>query len=1115
MKKISLILSILTILAADDYSLNFDGDNDYAAIENMHYDQSGQISELTVSAWVKVPLDGGSWSIVDFDRSEYFNCVAGENYGSVASEGDRVGFHTRANNGGIRDMWSSGSIRDNQWHHIVWVFDSQEQYDKKIYIDGVLDAQQDAYSTNSNLGSGAVRYGFLGDGSEANSYNAGKNNIFYHGRMDQVSIWHRAFASDEINSLLNINNNENDLVAYWPMEEGSGNTVIDFGPLGYDVNTFGATWVMDVPENFTATNTAPTASPLSVELDEDNELNITLEGDDSDGDALTYTLQTEPVNGSLEQINSSVLDFDGSNDYVKLPDFSYLDDLSFAAWVKIDSRNYWERIFDFGKGGQGDMFLTTMGGRTGGNLEMTIHPFGATHTINAGTTCDDGQWHHVVFTYDKGGSGMTLYIDGISVGSNSYNSASFSDFGAGQNFYLGKANWNDPYYDGKMEQVGLYDKALSPTEVSSIYNSGSNSNLNSNFNNYISSNNLIGYWKMNDGSGSTAVDYSGNGNDASIHGASWDIQGNPNEYIYAPSPNYNGQDSFTFTVSDGEQTSSEATVHINVASVNDMPVLTSTPSVEAVEGSEYNYTVEVSDVDGNTPTMTISGAEWLTMNNNILSGTPDHNDGGLHNILITVDDNDGGILEQSYTLAVAVHSLEITQSGYRMMSSPVSGAVYSNLLDELWTQGSINSDLYWGDPNLFTYGGDWTPVLDLNTQQLAAGEGFLMYVFADTDWDGEDDLPAVISIDGDLNDTPVSVTTSSSDWNLIGNPYGLPVDINQMLTDNITFNSTVYVLDQENPGYKTHNGTVGDIVDGSIKPFEGFWVQAGPEGSNFNFTEECVLSGSFGAQRTSTDNESNGSAVFTFSTGEFSSSVFLSFTPEGEINLDPSDAHRFVPMEPSTHLTSMVYESTKSLAINNLPLEMNTDITLDMDVMMLEPSDTGYETQQSQVNMSWDMSNLPEGINVALQNNVTGYMVNLDGSAMNLTLLSKGGFELNGDLMETYPEVGESQFTLIITTDFASSDDELTTANNFKLHSAYPNPFNPSTKIRFDLTEVDMVSMDIFDISGRQVATLINEIMIPGSHEVNWNPGELSSGVYLIKLNAGENSMNQKVTYIK
>ena len=45
---------------------------------------------------------------------------------------------------------------------------------------------------------------------------------------------------------------------------------------------------------------------------------------------------------------------------------------------------------------------------------------------------------------DKGGDGMKLYIDGVLVGSNAYNTASFSDWGSGQNFYLGKANWNDP-----------------------------------------------------------------------------------------------------------------------------------------------------------------------------------------------------------------------------------------------------------------------------------------------------------------------------------------------------------------------------------------------------------------------------------------------------------------------------------------------------------------------------------------------------------------------------------------------------------------------------------------------------------------------------------------------
>jgi hypothetical protein len=466
-----------------------------------------------------------------------------------------------------------------------------------------------------------------------------------------------------------------------------------------------------------------------------------------------------------------------------------------------------------------------------------------------------------------------------------------------------------------------------------------------------------------------------------------------------------------------------------------------------------------------------------------------------------------------------ITSLDIDgESGWQLFSSPVEGAILSDLLDELWTQGSINSDLYWGDPNVFTYDEGWNPVMDLNTHVLSAGQGIAVYVFSDTDDDGEDDLPVTIGLDDGYTEyeDAVSTSTNESSYNLLGNPYAFSVDIAQLSVDNPTYGSSVYVWDRSISSYRVHNGTTGDIADGLLAPFQGFWVQSNADGNSYSFSEESI-SNDQGTNYRTTDDESNGSAVFTFSTGEFSSSVFLSFTPEGEINLDAGDADRFMPISGTEHLTSMIYESTKSLAINNLPLEMNTDITLDMDVMMLEPSDVGYETQQSQVNMSWDMSNLPEGINVALQNNVTGYMVNLDGyPSMNITLPSKGGFEFNSELMETYPEVGESQFTLIITTDFASSEDnDLTVVNNFKLHSAYPNPFNPSTKIRFDLTEVDMVSMDVFDISGRQVATLINEIMIPGSHEVNWNPGDLSSGVYLIKLNAGENSMNQKVTYIK
>ena len=103
--------------------------------------------------------------------------------------------------------------------------------------------------------------------------------------------------------------------------------------------------------------------------------------------------------------------------------------------------------------------------------------------------------------------------------------------------------------------------------------------------------------------------------------------------------------------------------------------------------------------------------------------------------------------------------------------------------------------------------------------------------------------------------------------------------------------------------------------------------------------------------------------------------------------------------------------------------------------------------------------------------------------------------------------------------DFAGTDPKdppiVPTEEFLIMLPAYPNPFNPNTVISFDLSDADMVSLDIFDIAGRQVASLISEYMIPGSHQIVWNPGQLSSGIYFVKLIAGNTSLNQKITYVK
>ena len=594
------------------------------------------------------------------------------------------------------------------------------------------------------------------------------------------------------------------------------------------------------------------------------------------------------------------------------------------------------------------------------------------------------------------------------------------------------------------------------------------------------------------------------------------------QVTYTPNTNYNGSDSFTFTVSDAEYTSSAATVSITVASVNDLPVILSTPSLDALDGSLYEYSISVNDIDGDVVAITATGPNWLTVNDNILSGTPSPSDGGLHQIVLSANDGNGGVVTQSYTLAVSLHSLVITgESGYRIFSSPVSGTIYGDLLDELWTQGAEGSDSPNSNPNIWTYGNGWNSVTDFSSDALTAGKGFLMYIFADIDFDGDDDLndpenPVIISIDGAQQESGVSVVSEPSGWNLIGNPYGLSVDISQMLSDNNgTFNSTIYALDHTNPGYKTHNGVVGNIENDEIKPFDGFWIKADADGNVFEFTEQSILKGSLNnAGRTTTD-DSNGSAVFTFTNGDYSSSTYLSFTPEGQINLDPADAYRLVPMSPAEHLTSMIHESGKSLSINNLPLDLSSDISFPMDVMMLSPTEDGYETQAEQVNLSWDVTNLPAGITLELNNNITGQNINLTGyPSANINLPSKGGFSTSGDFMATYPVVGQSQFTLSVYGTLAAVEDDVL-PERLTLHSAYPNPFNPSTLIRFDLSNADMVSLDIFDIAGKQVASLISEYMIPGSHQINWNPGNLSSGLYLVNLVVGTETFNQKITFIK
>ena len=98
---------------------------------------------------------------------------------------------------------------------------------------------------------------------------------------------------------------------------------------------------------------------------------------------------------------------------------------------------------------------------------------------------------------------------------------------------------------------------------------------------------------------------------------------------------------------------------------------------------------------------------------------------------------------------------------------------------------------------------------------------------------------------------------------------------------------------------------------------------------------------------------------------------------------------------------------------------------------------------------------------------------------------------------------------------FSLSTEEPEQVRGFELHQNYPNPFNPATTISFYLPQSEEVKLTVFDITGRRVATLVDQPMNAGIHNQTFDASALSSGIYFYRLEAGSFSDVQKMTLIK
>ena len=96
-----------------------------------------------------------------------------------------------------------------------------------------------------------------------------------------------------------------------------------------------------------------------------------------------------------------------------------------------------------------------------------------------------------------------------------------------------------------------------------------------------------------------------------------------------------------------------------------------------------------------------------------------------------------------------------------------------------------------------------------------------------------------------------------------------------------------------------------------------------------------------------------------------------------------------------------------------------------------------------------------------------------------------------------------------------SATDVPETVTEFQLHQNYPNPFNPSTVIAYQIPEESHVRLNVYDVTGRRVSRLVDEVQTPGEYRVTWNASEMTSGIYIYRLSASGHTHTRRMALIR
>jgi hypothetical protein len=202
---------------------------------------------------------------------------------------------------------------------------------------------------------------------------------------------------------------------------------------------------------------------------------------------------------------------DGSSGYAMLPAgvFSDVTDFTIATWVNLENRPQWSRIWDFGNNTENYFFLSPENGQNN-KMRFEIKVNNNNQLVDAPALAT-GSWQHVAVTHK--GNELSIYVNGVLAGFSGSVSHTPSELGATTNNGLNKSQYPDPQWNGSLDEFLFYKEALTAEEIQVLAGATPATPTPATL--------LFGY-HFDENTGTAVADYSGNGKDGSLSGAtSW------------------------------------------------------------------------------------------------------------------------------------------------------------------------------------------------------------------------------------------------------------------------------------------------------------------------------------------------------------------------------------------------------------------------------------------------------------------------------------------------------------------------------------------------------------------------------------------------------------------